>query len=86
MTPRSDLSSSQYCLANPGREYLVYLPDGGEVTVDLSAATGALAVEWLDPRTGSVTPGEPAAGGARRRFQAPFAGDVVLYLRTGRAR
>ena len=46
MTPRSTLASSRYCLADPGKEYLVYLPDGGEVTVDLSAASGSLAVEW----------------------------------------
>lgn len=26
MTPRGDLASSGYCLADPGREYLVYLP------------------------------------------------------------
>ncbi|MBM4048611.1 MAG: hypothetical protein FJ279_26205, partial [Planctomycetes bacterium] len=45
MTPRNDLASTQYCLANPGREYLVYLPEGGEVTVDLTAASGTLTVE-----------------------------------------
>jgi len=26
MTPRSELASTEFCLANPGREYLVYLP------------------------------------------------------------
>ena len=34
MTPRGDLCSTDYCLANPatsGAEYLVYLPDGGDV-------------------------------------------------------
>ncbi|MBM3334472.1 hypothetical protein FJY63_07405, partial [Candidatus Sumerlaeota bacterium] len=49
MTPRKELARSGYCLADPGREYLIYLPQGGEVTVDLSAATGDLAVEWMDP-------------------------------------
>lgn len=28
MTPRSDLASTEYCLTNPGVEYLVYLPRG----------------------------------------------------------
>lgn len=28
MVPRNDLSSTEYCLANPGFEYLVYLPSG----------------------------------------------------------
>jgi len=29
-TPRPELASTGYCLANPGKEYLIYLPDGGE--------------------------------------------------------
>src|SRR5205807_1444964 len=31
MSPSSELCSSGYCLINPGREYLVYLPTGGTV-------------------------------------------------------
>ncbi|MBM3335503.1 hypothetical protein FJY63_12655, partial [Candidatus Sumerlaeota bacterium] len=72
MTPRNDLASTQYCLANPGREYLVYLPDGGEVTVDLTAGKGALSVEWFNPRTGVATNGGKVAGGAKRSFKTPF--------------
>src|SRR5262245_17004907 len=49
-----------YCLANPGIEYLVYLPTGERwggglfrrwykenVTVDLSTTSGVLSVGWL---------------------------------------
>jgi hypothetical protein len=81
MTPRNDLASTEYCLANPGREYLVYLPDGGEVTVDVSAAKGPLTVEWFNPRTAEKKTAENAVGGARRTFQAPFKADAVLYLK-----
>src|SRR5262245_55206800 len=28
--PHGELASTKYCLANPGQEYLVYLPEGGE--------------------------------------------------------
>jgi hypothetical protein len=80
MTPRGDLASSKFCLANPGKTYLVYLPGGGKVTVDLTAAHGILTVEWFNPRTGRATPGEPVAGGALRELKAPFDGDAVLYL------
>ena len=38
MTPQDELASTRFCLANPGREYLAYLPRGGEVEVDLRAA------------------------------------------------
>jgi len=83
MTPRSDLASTKYCLANPAKqkaEYLVYLPAGGSVKVDLSGTEGRLAVEWFDPSTGKTRHGESVAGGASRSFTAPFSGDSVLYL------
>ena len=44
------------CLANPGREYLVYLPDGGEVQLDLTKAPGKFAVEWMHAISGKTTP------------------------------
>ena len=80
ISPRGDLASTKYCLANPGDEYLVYLPDGGKVTVDLSAAVGALTVEWFNPSTGEAMPAEVNTGGDSREFAAPFSGDAVLYI------
>lgn len=83
MTPRGDLCSTTYCLANPaesGAEYIVYAPNGGSFTVDLSATAGTLNVEWFNPATGAATTGTTADGGATRSFSAPFSGDAVLYL------
>jgi hypothetical protein len=82
MTPAIDLASTKYCLANPGSEYLVYLPDGGAVTLDLAKAKETFAVEWHNPATGKDTKADAVAGGARREFKAPFDGDAVLYLAT----
>ncbi|MDI7275386.1 MAG: putative collagen-binding domain-containing protein, partial [Anaerolineae bacterium] len=65
---------------NPGHEYVVYLPHGGEVTVDLRAASGSLAVEWIHPLEGPALPGGSVAGGGERRFTVPFEGGAVLYL------
>jgi hypothetical protein len=84
MTPCGDLANSGYCLADSGKEYVVYLPQGGEVTVDLSAATGRMRVEWIDPRTGAATVAKPVRGGSQSPFQAPGPGDWVLYLRQAR--
>lgn len=87
MAPRNNLASTKYCLANPGSEYLVYLPDGGKVTkvtVDLSAASGTLAVEWFNPSTGEAMSAEAAAAGDIREFVAPFSGDAVLYIANNR--
>jgi hypothetical protein len=80
LQPRDALASSRYCLANPGKKYLVYLPDGGEVSVDLSAAVGALHVEWVDPRSGKSRPGEATEGGAKRSIRAPDTKDWVLRV------
>ncbi|MCC7336136.1 MAG: hypothetical protein IT422_13635 [Pirellulaceae bacterium] len=80
MTPQGGLSTTGYCLASTGHEYLVYLPDGGEVTVDLTATQGALAVEWMHPVEGTITVGEPTVGGGKQQFKAPFTGDAVLYI------
>jgi hypothetical protein len=80
MVPRGDLASSGYCLADPGKEYLVYLPDGGEVTVDLKAASRTFAVEWIDPRTGTATDADRVQGGSPCSFKAPEEGDWVLYV------
>jgi hypothetical protein len=79
--PHGELATSGYCLANPGQEYLVYLPKGGEVTVDLSAAAGAFAVEWMDAEKGITAPGVSVTGGVKRTLTAPFRGDAVVYLR-----
>ncbi len=78
--PHDELASSGFCLADPGREYLVYLPQGGEVTVDLSAASGFLQTEWLHPVQGTTVRAEPTAGGGRRTLLSPWPGDAVLYL------
>jgi len=81
MKPHDDLASTKYCLTQPGVAYVVYLPKGGEATVDVSAAKGDLEVEWVDPVKGKVEKAPRVQGGARRTFRSPFAGDAVLYLR-----
>ncbi len=83
MVPRNDLASSRYCLADVSdehAEYLVFVPAGGNVTLD--AAPGrALAVEWFNPERGTVMSGRRVPGGRKREFRAPFGGDAVLYLK-----
>jgi len=82
MFPRNDLASTKYCLANPGVEYLIYLPEGGNVIVDLSDASGNLSVEWLNPDTGERVSGKTTSGGEDKEFTSPFSGDgdAVLYI------
>lgn len=78
--PRGDLASSNYCLAVPGSEYLVLLPTGGSVNVNLSNATGSRAVEWFNPATNQTTAGSTVSGGGSVSFTAPFNGMAVLFI------
>ena len=80
MSPNSELCSSGYCLINPGREYLVYLPTGGTVRVDLSAASGNFVASWFSPITGRTTSGGTVSAGIPILFTSPIDGDAVLYL------
>lgn len=55
-TPHNDLLTERgwneaYCTANPGVEYALFFPDGGNILLDVEAAEGEkLSVRWLDIR------------------------------------
>ncbi len=78
--PHAELSSSKFCLAEPGKAYLVYIPQDAQVVVDLTETQGALAVEWFKPQSGEITLDDPIQGGAKRRLVSPLGMDVVLFL------
>jgi len=81
MQPLPELASSRFCLARPGHEYVVFVPGGGEVKLELAGAGGSFTTEWIHPVEGTVTPGPEVAGGAPRSLKPPFDGDAVLHLR-----
>jgi len=81
LQPRNELASTTYCLANPGTEYLAYQPRAGE-TFSLELKAGTYRYEWFDPaKEESSGSGNVQATGGGQSFKAPFAGDVVLYLK-----
>ena len=58
----------------------IYLPSDSSVTVDLSATSETLRVEWFNPDQGTTTFGGTVSGGNTQSFTAPFGGDAVLYI------
>ena len=52
MTPRNVLSSTGFCLSNPGKEYVVYQPAKQAFTVKV--IPGKYNYEWFDPQKGKV--------------------------------
>ena len=81
--PRGSLSSTGYCLADPGVSYIVYAPTGGRVTLDLREAVGkTFSVEWFVPILSRTFPTQIVAkGGDYFVTDTPFSGDAVLFLR-----
>jgi hypothetical protein len=84
MTPRGDLASTGYALANPGSEYVVLQPQSNHEALTVTLTTGTYDVEWF-----SVSRRETiAAASAQARetgavqFTPPVGdGPWVLYLR-----
>lgn len=80
MTPREDLTSTHYALAYPGSEYLVFQPESGSFTLNISA--GIYRYEWFDPALAQViSTGSIAVSSGDRSFSPPFDGPAVLYLK-----
>jgi hypothetical protein len=81
MVPRNSLASTDYCLADPGSEYLVYQSKPGEhVSVELPA--GQYRFEWFDTNKGiEVSNGDVKALGGSREFKPPFDGEFILHLK-----
>jgi hypothetical protein len=46
------LASKEYLLANPGKYYVIYLPNGGSNTLDVGEQKVNLTIKWYNPRTG----------------------------------
>ena len=85
MAPSDQLVDKGYCLAKPGDAYLVYLPEGGRVHVDMSAVARlerGIRAAWVNPRTGQEIDLGPVRGGVNS-FTTPVcfgAGDSLLVV------
>jgi hypothetical protein len=78
--PHDELvSKGGYCVAEPGRCYAVYLPQGGKATVRLEE--GRYRVNWFNPRSGETTALPAAAGPSWTSPAPPDSGDWALLLR-----
>lgn len=83
MRPRNDLSTTKFCLANPGNEYLIYYPHfTTKATIDLSAVDGELSIEWFIPsQNRTIVAPETIKGGYYQMVESPTHMDAVLYLK-----
>lgn len=89
MTTRNDLvanpgnTNERYCLALPGEIYLVYLPKGGNCTLELGEfGEKAFSVSWLNPRTGELSEGKGVL--AEGKITAPSGDDWLAMVKSKR--
>jgi len=83
--PHNDLLSDReeneaYTIANPGKEYAVFFPDGGAVTLDLSGCSGNWKASWLDISRSQWTKEEALKGGGKVNLTAPEAGYWAVLI------
>ncbi len=79
--PTADVASTGYCLAERGRQYLVYRPGDAGESVRVKLEPGTYRYEWFDPTGGSqVSPGTRTVADGDTQFSCPVKGDSVLFL------
>jgi CubicO group peptidase (beta-lactamase class C family) len=78
--PSPDAASTKYCLANPGNQYLIYKPAGGD-SITAKLPPGTYRYEWFDPASGTqASTGTRTVTDAETRFSSPVEGDAVLFV------
>ncbi|WP_404423336.1 DUF6298 domain-containing protein [Nibricoccus sp. IMCC34717] len=82
MRPVDTLTTSPWTLANPAVEYVVYLPTGGDVTLNMDGATGQFEIEWFLPTQNRwIQTAEKLDAKNFVVLEAPFTGPAVLHLK-----
>jgi len=81
--PRPDLVNTGYCLADPGRVYLVYLDEAAPLSVH--TCKGEYQADWFDTRRGArAVHHEPVAN--PRELKPPGAGEWIVQLTSRKLR
>lgn len=72
-------ATAGYCLAQPGRCYLVFLDDVRQVTLSVQAS-GHLPGRWLDPMTGEWTEASQVSPGKQTFTVPPACGKLAVLI------
>ncbi|HKJ68812.1 MAG TPA: putative collagen-binding domain-containing protein [bacterium] len=80
MKPQDQLveSGTAWVLGTPDH-YLVYLIEGGTISLNLQGDKNSLQAQWYNPRTGEYSDPESIIAG-RQQFTAPDSNDWILHI------
>jgi len=78
----SDRSPNEaFCIANPGKEYAVYFPDGGNILLDISGLRQPATLRWLDIMNSRWSEPEKIERGGTLVLRCPAAGYWAVLVR-----
>ncbi|MBN2314023.1 MAG: DUF4038 domain-containing protein [Sedimentisphaerales bacterium] len=81
LVPHSNLASTQYCLSDPGREYLIYRPTSESGKFSVTLKPGTYSVEWINTSSGkNVYSQDHRVLAGENTFVSPFDGPSILHL------
>jgi hypothetical protein len=86
LKPVDGLTSDGYCLADPGREYVVFLNKAAPFTLKLDGVSEPLKAEWCHPFTGERRDGGKLNGGTAELKPPAEWADVPVALHVGERR
>ena len=69
-----------YCLAEEGKQYALYFPDGGEVVIDLSGSATNMNIRWLDILNSEWLESQELKGNREVRISAPGTGQWAALI------
>jgi hypothetical protein len=84
--PHNDLlgdrqENEAYCLSNPGTEYAVFFPDGGEVTLEVGSLPSSARVRWLKIMKAEWMRAVPVKAGSKLTLTCPSKDYWVLLVK-----
>jgi hypothetical protein len=86
MEPSDALVSEGFCLAEPGREYIVFLDKPGRFTLNLEGLATEAKAEWFHPFTGQCRSAGTLGNGVQQLTPPDDWGECPVVLHVGQSR
>jgi hypothetical protein len=85
LEPANDLLSEReeneaYLAVQPGKNYVLFFTDGGEVGLDLSKNSGNFSVKWYNVRNGELVSENEIQGGKVVNIKSPGSLEWIALL------
>jgi len=80
MNPDTEKVDNGFCLAGSAPEYIIYLPDGGTVNLDLTADSITFNAKWYNPVDGTYGDESTREGGTIQSYTSNYSDDAVLHV------